>query len=165
MLSHSFRDSPLEIRNDGIFSFINSSAFILFYLQQHYLPSSYIPLLSLSSIHPSMASFSAVSAMMSFAHGSCRQTDHYSPCVSAVARPSHTLMATRRGRTTIASGVATELPPLMVPAEVDVYDSTEKGSKLAAWSSVREERWEGVVEVDGHVPHWLVSEKKTIKIK
>lgn len=92
-----------------------------------------------------MASFSHVSAMMTLVHGSCF------PCVSAVARPNHKPITTRRGATTIAANVT-------IPAEeVDVYDSTAKGSKLAAWTSVRQERWEGAVDVDGHVPHWLVS--------
>lgn len=34
----------------------------------------------------------------------------------------------------------------------------EYGTKLSAWTSVRQERWEGDLAVEGHIPAWLVRE-------
>lgn len=48
--------------------------------------------------------------------------------------------------------VATRLPETQV--------SPEKGGgnerKLAAWTSIRQERWEGELAVQGEIPLWLV---------
>ncbi|KAK1315495.1 hypothetical protein QJS10_CPA06g00776 [Acorus calamus] len=56
----------------------------------------------------------------------------------------------------LVAGVATRPPPPAYvlsppPTETDHHGS----SKLAAWSSVRQRRWEGELAVDGEIPLWL----------
>lgn len=49
--------------------------------------------------------------------------------------------------------VATE-PSVVVPSPITTENYNEK--KLAAWKSIRQERWEGEMNVEGEIPLWLV---------
>ncbi|KAK1289044.1 hypothetical protein QJS10_CPB18g01056 [Acorus calamus] len=56
----------------------------------------------------------------------------------------------------LMAGVATRPPPPTFipnppPTETDHHGS----SKLAAWSSIRQRRWEGELAIDGEIPLWL----------
>lgn len=50
--------------------------------------------------------------------------------------------------------VATKQQPAVVPLSPEKV--APKDSKLAAWSSVRQERWQGELSVQGEIPLWLV---------
>ncbi|KAK9058866.1 hypothetical protein SSX86_023710 [Deinandra increscens subsp. villosa] len=47
--------------------------------------------------------------------------------------------------------VATDLPPILQPPWKEVV----REQKLAAWTSVRQDRWEGELVVEGEIPKWL----------
>lgn len=49
--------------------------------------------------------------------------------------------------------VATDLPPIVLQPP---WKEVTKVQKLVAWTSVREERWEGKLVVEGEIPQWLV---------
>ncbi|KAF6164493.1 hypothetical protein GIB67_025319 [Kingdonia uniflora] len=51
----------------------------------------------------------------------------------------------------IATNVATR-PPISIPFPVIKH---EEGRKLAAWTSIKQERWEGELVVEGEIPKWL----------
>ncbi|KAI3791998.1 hypothetical protein L2E82_05867 [Cichorium intybus] len=51
----------------------------------------------------------------------------------------------------VTVNVATDLPGIQSPIERNVSDD----GKLAAWTSVRQERWEGELVVEGEIPKWL----------
>ncbi|KAK1265995.1 hypothetical protein QJS04_geneDACA002688 [Acorus gramineus] len=54
------------------------------------------------------------------------------------------------------AGVATRPPPpTFVPSPPPTETDHHGSSKLAAWSSVRQRRWEGELAVDGKIPLWL----------
>lgn len=69
----------------------------------------------------------------------------------------------RRRESVKLAGVATEstpsvinelVPPPVVPFEPAV--SGRDAGKLAAWRSIRKERWQGELAVEGDIPLWLV---------
>lgn len=64
-------------------------------------------------------------------------------------------MFTRKRRSTIVS-VATQPPPGVVANPRPGKDVTGESKKLAAWTSVKQERWEGELNVEGELPLWLV---------
>ncbi|OAY82155.1 Carotenoid cleavage dioxygenase B, chloroplastic, partial [Ananas comosus] len=75
---------------------------------------------------------------------------------SILASPGHVNPNSRRRgnpRESLAASVTTE-PRVVVPLPPV---ETERGGeqKLAAWRSVRQERWEGELEVEGEIPLWL----------
>ncbi|KAF5202114.1 Carotenoid cleavage dioxygenase 8 protein [Thalictrum thalictroides] len=41
------------------------------------------------------------------------------------------------------------------PATMPITEISEKENKLAAWTSVRQEKWEGELDVEGEIPLWL----------
>ncbi|KAM7459360.1 hypothetical protein LguiA_036354 [Lonicera macranthoides] len=49
------------------------------------------------------------------------------------------------------TNVASKLPAVVPPLEREVA----RGGKLAVWTSVRQERWEGELDVEGEIPLWL----------
>ncbi|KAM3282139.1 carotenoid cleavage dioxygenase 8 B, chloroplastic [Capsicum chacoense] len=52
----------------------------------------------------------------------------------------------------LVTKVASQLPVIVPPRDQHV---TKKEKKLAAWTSVRQERWEGELVVEGELPLWL----------
>jgi carlactone synthase/all-trans-10'-apo-beta-carotenal 13,14-cleaving dioxygenase len=67
----------------------------------------------------------------------------------------------------LAASVVTETPtpviaPVPVPPARPVVDAPPRrrggrgAGEHAAWKSVRQERWEGALEVEGELPLWLV---------
>lgn len=62
---------------------------------------------------------------------------------------------TRKRSSTIMS-VATQPPPRVVVDPRPGKDVTGEKKKLAAWTSVKQERWEGELNVEGELPFWLV---------
>lgn len=52
----------------------------------------------------------------------------------------------------LVSNVANQLPVIVLPPD----EVVKKEKKLAAWTSVRQERWEGELVVEGDLPLWLV---------
>ncbi|KAM3218324.1 carotenoid cleavage dioxygenase 8 B, chloroplastic [Capsicum annuum] len=52
----------------------------------------------------------------------------------------------------LVTKVASQLPVIVPPTDQHV---TKKEKKLAAWTSVRQERWEGELVVEGELPLWL----------
>ncbi|KAM3378926.1 carotenoid cleavage dioxygenase 8 B, chloroplastic [Capsicum galapagoense] len=52
----------------------------------------------------------------------------------------------------LVTKVASQLPVIVPPPDQHV---TKKEKKLAAWTSVRQERWEGELVVEGELPLWL----------
>ena len=54
----------------------------------------------------------------------------------------------------LAAGVVTEAAPPLVSAPRRRGGADE----LVAWKSIRQERWEGALEVEGKLPTWLVGE-------
>ncbi|KAG6489048.1 carotenoid cleavage dioxygenase 8 homolog B, chloroplastic-like [Zingiber officinale] len=62
----------------------------------------------------------------------------------------------RRRRDSVKAGVATEVTPSVIddPVRPPVVTGREAG-KLAAWRSVRQERWQGEMPVEGDIPRWL----------
>ncbi|PIA64772.1 hypothetical protein AQUCO_00100323v1 [Aquilegia coerulea] len=62
-----------------------------------------------------------------------------------------TVVSTKRSmREMIITNVATR-PPVSMP----VTESGQPETKLAAWTSVRQEKWEGELVVEGEIPIWL----------
>lgn len=61
------------------------------------------------------------------------------------------MVSTNKIKTTIVS-VATNLPASVLPLRKEVMNDR----KLVAWKSVRQERWEGELFVEGEIPKWLV---------
>lgn len=59
---------------------------------------------------------------------------------------------TKKRNATIVN-VATEPPPAVLPRPKKEVTSVPK---LAAWTSVKQERWEGELAVEGEIPQWLV---------
>lgn len=53
----------------------------------------------------------------------------------------------------LVTKVASQLPVIVPPPDQEVIS---KEKKLAAWTSVRQERWEGELVVEGELPLWLV---------
>ncbi|XP_009626361.1 carotenoid cleavage dioxygenase 8 homolog B, chloroplastic [Nicotiana tomentosiformis] len=51
----------------------------------------------------------------------------------------------------LVSNVANQLPVIVLPPD----EVVKKEKKLAAWTSVRQERWEGELVVEGDLPLWL----------
>ncbi|GFZ16212.1 carotenoid cleavage dioxygenase 8 [Actinidia rufa] len=51
----------------------------------------------------------------------------------------------------MVTNVATELPPTIPPPKKEISGDR----KLAAWTSIRQERWEGELVVEGEIPLWL----------
>lgn len=56
-------------------------------------------------------------------------------------------------RNLTAVNIATRLP-VIVPPQPEKETSSERN--LAAWTSIRQERWEGELTVEGEIPKWLV---------
>ncbi|XP_049373681.1 carotenoid cleavage dioxygenase 8 homolog B, chloroplastic isoform X1 [Solanum verrucosum] len=52
----------------------------------------------------------------------------------------------------LVTKVASQLPVIVPPPDQEVIN---KEKKLAAWTSVRQERWEGELIVEGELPLWL----------
>ncbi|KAK6782487.1 hypothetical protein RDI58_020283 [Solanum bulbocastanum] len=52
----------------------------------------------------------------------------------------------------LVTKVASQLPVIVPPPDQEVIN---KEKKLAAWTSVRQERWEGELVVEGELPLWL----------
>lgn len=53
----------------------------------------------------------------------------------------------------LAAGAVTEAPPF-----VSAPRRRGGADELVAWKSIRQERWEGALEVEGNLPLWLVGE-------
>ncbi|NP_001312826.1 carotenoid cleavage dioxygenase 8 homolog B, chloroplastic-like [Nicotiana tabacum] len=51
----------------------------------------------------------------------------------------------------LVTNVASQLPVIVLPPD----EVVKKEKKLAAWTSVRQERWEGELVVEGDLPLWL----------
>ncbi|KAF5207743.1 Carotenoid cleavage dioxygenase 8 protein [Thalictrum thalictroides] len=49
----------------------------------------------------------------------------------------------------------TTRPPMSMPVVTDESVAEQKERKLAAWTSVRQEKWEGELVVEGEIPLWL----------
>ncbi|CAI9093539.1 OLC1v1029051C1 [Oldenlandia corymbosa var. corymbosa] len=58
-----------------------------------------------------------------------------------------------RGLTIV--NVASKPRPLVFPAPEQPPTAVQSGGKLAAWTSVKQERWEGELQVEGEIPSWL----------
>jgi carlactone synthase/all-trans-10'-apo-beta-carotenal 13,14-cleaving dioxygenase len=68
----------------------------------------------------------------------------------------------------LAAGAVTEAPPAVVapPARPVVTAPRRRGGRtgdagadqLVAWKSIRQERWEGELKVEGKLPLWLVGD-------
>lgn len=56
----------------------------------------------------------------------------------------------------MATHVATRLPPVIAPLPTPEKEKTKNGGSLTAWTSIKQERWEGELLVQGHIPSWLV---------
>ncbi|RWW29741.1 hypothetical protein GW17_00005724 [Ensete ventricosum] len=105
-----------------------------------------------------MSSFSFLSSLQSTASPpNCRF--HMSTSSSGFGRPSFDSFDTicrrrRRAWEPAKASVGVEPRPTVSvgPAETGPVDC---GGKLAAWTSVRQERWEGKLVVEGDVPLWL----------
>ncbi|PIA27365.1 hypothetical protein AQUCO_07900015v1 [Aquilegia coerulea] len=52
---------------------------------------------------------------------------------------------------TVVTNAATNTAPISIP----VTESGEQKSKLAAWTSVQQAKWEGELAVEGEIPLWL----------
>ncbi|XP_021658793.2 carotenoid cleavage dioxygenase 8 homolog B, chloroplastic [Hevea brasiliensis] len=57
----------------------------------------------------------------------------------------------RDTRDSVITNVATQMPPIIPSPETDVVG----GRNHVAWTSVRQERWEGELLVQGEIPLWL----------
>ncbi|KAL5220734.1 hypothetical protein ABZP36_025447 [Zizania latifolia] len=97
-------------------------------------------------------------------------------CVSAAlsgaaARPGRQLasqgQSSRAVAQPLAASAVTEAAappaPVIVPPARPVDAPRRRGgrgggSELVAWKSVRQERWEGALEVEGELPQWLVGD-------
>lgn len=55
----------------------------------------------------------------------------------------------------LVTNVASQLPVIVPPPITTDQQVTKKEKKLAAWTSVRQERWEGELVVEGELPLWL----------
>lgn len=75
--------------------------------------------------------------------------------VSGIARISPIFgiprVSTKKTKTATVN-VATDLPGIQSPLEKEMVEDR----KLVAWTSVRQERWEGELVVEGEIPKWLV---------
>ncbi|KAI3522753.1 hypothetical protein L1887_00802 [Cichorium endivia] len=60
----------------------------------------------------------------------------------------------------VTVNVTTGLPGIQSPLDKKVSDD----GKLAAWTSVRQERWEGELVVEGEIPKWLSASTSTTAI-
>ena len=52
-----------------------------------------------------------------------------------------------------ANVIAPSLPPL---PRTQKEETKSNGGRLAAWTSIKQERWEGELQVEGDIPLWLV---------
>lgn len=60
-------------------------------------------------------------------------------------------------QTNLCSATAhTFLRSVKTTALAEAATAGERWAKLAAWTSIRQERWEGDLAVEGHLPLWLV---------
>lgn len=57
---------------------------------------------------------------------------------------------TKKRNTSTIVNVATEPPPAVTKKDVN------GDRKLVAWTSIKQERWEGELHVQGQIPQWLV---------
>lgn len=64
----------------------------------------------------------------------------------------HILPKNKKSRRLNIVSVATDLPMVVQPS---LWKDVAKERKLAAWTSVRQDRWEGELHVDGEIPQWL----------
>ncbi|XP_019184921.1 PREDICTED: carotenoid cleavage dioxygenase 8 homolog B, chloroplastic [Ipomoea nil] len=63
---------------------------------------------------------------------------------------------TRKHRRLVVSNVASQMPAAAaVASPLDRAAAEVEERKLAAWTSVRQERWEGELVVEGEIPKWL----------
>lgn len=62
------------------------------------------------------------------------------------------MISTKKSKTVIVN-VATNKPAI---AQSPVQTEVAGEQKLVAWTSVRQERWEGELVVEGEIPKWLV---------
>ncbi|KAI3910867.1 hypothetical protein MKW98_022554 [Papaver atlanticum] len=53
------------------------------------------------------------------------------------------------------TNVATRPPPQSISLAPDIESTDEDEHKSVAWTSIRQERWEGELAVDGEIPLWL----------
>lgn len=65
----------------------------------------------------------------------------------------------RRNRILTVVNIATQLP-VTVPPQPKKETSSERN--LAAWSSIRQDRWEGELTIEGEIPQWLVCTNHTL---
>ncbi|OEL31832.1 Carotenoid cleavage dioxygenase 8-like protein A, chloroplastic [Dichanthelium oligosanthes] len=76
------------------------------------------------------------------------------------AAPSAFLLSAspRSRQTTSISATARRNParPVKATTSADQEATMDSGTKLSAWTSVRQERWEGELAVEGRLPDWLV---------
>ena len=61
---------------------------------------------------------------------------------------------TRRVTDDVTEVIAPPLPPL---PRTQKEETKNDGGRLAAWTSIRQERWEGELQVEGDIPLWLVN--------
>ncbi|XP_064967021.1 carotenoid cleavage dioxygenase 8 homolog B, chloroplastic-like [Musa acuminata AAA Group] len=67
-----------------------------------------------------------------------------------------------RPAVSVRASIATKPRPTVVPFDpaVETKQDVGSGRKLAAWTSIRQERWEGELVVEGEIPLWLCDLQK-----
>lgn len=69
------------------------------------------------------------------------------------------------GRGLVSTNVASPPLPAVAPLLLPRRDSGNSGDRShVAWTSVRQERWEGELLVQGEIPLWLVCEHNLINL-
>ncbi|XP_076902034.1 carotenoid cleavage dioxygenase 8 homolog B, chloroplastic-like [Bidens hawaiensis] len=95
-----------------------------------------------------MASLISISSAKNYGFSSSMATSRDTRVLSIFGKP---MVSTKKTQTTIMN-VATNKPEIaQTPFQNEVADER----KLVAWTSVRQERWEGELVVNGEIPKWL----------
>lgn len=81
--------------------------------------------------------------------------DHVKHDHSTFMKVNFTNNKSQKRDLTIAN-VATKHPTIAPPARPPPTSTVQHERKLVAWTSVRQESWQGELEVEGEIPLWLV---------
>ncbi|THU51066.1 hypothetical protein C4D60_Mb06t27110 [Musa balbisiana] len=67
-----------------------------------------------------------------------------------------------RAAVSVRASIATKPRPTVIPFDpaVETKQDVGSGRKLAAWTSIRQERWDGELVVEGEIPLWLYDLQK-----
>ncbi|CAN1161907.1 Carotenoid cleavage dioxygenase 8 homolog B, chloroplastic [Linum perenne] len=110
----------------------------------------------------SMAAFSSTTRSNASSPYTSKKFTHFTNRNSAVVRCCSTgggggVFPRKLGRESVVTSAATQVPafvPAPTPALPAVDDSSDDKNHTA-WTSIRQERWEGELTVEGHIPLWL----------